>query len=106
MKIYLETENKNMAFKLNPPFNTKQSPIYVRDLEEGVMGKGKSQMSYDQQRASDFQKGHLDSAKKRKKEGSAFFMESEGQEKKDLMKYNPIDDRAKSPADLKKKLVR
>ena len=40
MKIYLETENKNMAFKLNPPFNTKQSPIYVRDLEEGVMGKG------------------------------------------------------------------
>ena len=40
MKIYLETENKNMAFKLNPPFNTKQSPIYVRDLEEGVIGKG------------------------------------------------------------------
>jgi len=42
-------------------------------------------------------------AAKRKKEGSAFFMESEGQEKKDLMKYNPIDDRAGSPADLKKK---
>ena len=45
----------------------------------------------------------FDRAAKRKKEGSAFFMESEGQEKKDLMKYNPIDDRAKSPADLKKK---
>ena len=29
-----------MAFKLNAPFNTKQSPIYIRDLEEGVMGKG------------------------------------------------------------------
>ena len=75
-------------------------------ISAGKGGKRKSQMSYDQQRASDFQKGHLDSAKKRKKEGSAFFMESEGQEKKDLMKYNPIDDRAKSPADLKKKLVR
>ena len=39
-------------------------------------GKGsqrKSQMSYDQQRASDFQQSHLDSAKKRKEEGSAFF---------------------------------
>ena len=35
-------------------------------------------------------------AAKRKKEGSAFFMESEGQEKKDLMKYNPVDDRAGS----------
>lgn len=42
-------------------------------------------------------------AAKRKKEGSAFFMESEGQEKKDLMKYNPIDDRAGSPADMSKK---
>jgi|TARA_R110002020_G_scaffold3091_4_gene14154 hypothetical protein len=29
-----------MSFKLKPPFNTKQSPIYVRDLEEGVLGKG------------------------------------------------------------------
>ena len=51
-------------------------------------------------------KAAFDRAAKRKKEGSAFFMESKGQEKKDLMKYNPIDDRAKSPADLKKKLVR
>jgi len=53
-------------------------------------------------------------AAKRKKEGSSFFMkspvekghESAKQEKKDLMKYNPVDDRAGSPADLKKKLVR
>ena len=28
-----------MAFKLTPPFK-KNSPIYIRDLEEGVMGKG------------------------------------------------------------------
>ena len=28
-----------MAFKLHPPFK-KHSPIYIRDLEEGVMGKG------------------------------------------------------------------
>ena len=33
-------------------------------------------------------------AKKRKSEGSAFFMESDGQEEQDLMNYNPIDDRA------------
>tara|TARA_A100001201_G_scaffold45645_3_gene46498 strand:+ start:1567 stop:2646 length:1080 start_codon:yes stop_codon:yes gene_type:complete len=44
-------------------------------------------------------KAASDRAAKRKKEGSAFFMESEGQEKKDLMKYNPIDDRAGSPAE-------
>jgi len=63
-------------------------------ISAGKGGKRKSQMSYDQQRASDFQKGHLDSAKKRKSEGSAFFMESDGQEEQDLMNYNPIDDRA------------
>ena len=28
-----------MAFKLTPPFK-KNSPIYIRDLDEGVMGKG------------------------------------------------------------------
>ncbi len=28
-----------MAFKLTPQFK-KNSPIYIRDLEEGVMGKG------------------------------------------------------------------
>ena len=44
-------------------------------------------------------KAAFDRAAKRKKEGSAFFMESKGQEKKDLMKYNPIDDRAGSPAE-------
>tara|TARA_R110002020_G_scaffold3091_4_gene14155 strand:- start:459 stop:1361 length:903 start_codon:yes stop_codon:yes gene_type:complete len=74
-------------------------------ISSGKSAGQKSQMSYDQQRASDFQKGHLDSAKKRKKEGSAFFMESDGQEKQDLMDYNPIDDRAgmsmKSPAKQK-----
>jgi hypothetical protein len=42
-------------------------------ISAGKGGKRKSQMSYDQQRASDFQKSHLDSAKKRKEEGSAFF---------------------------------
>ncbi len=29
-----------MAFKLKPPFETSSSPIYKRDLEEGVLGKG------------------------------------------------------------------
>ena len=63
-------------------------------ISSGKSGVRKSQMSYDQQRASDFQKGHLDSAKKRKKEGSAFFRESAKQERKDLMKDNPVDNRA------------
>ena len=52
-------------------------------------------------------KAASDRAAKRKKEGSSFFMkspvekghESAKQEKKDLMKYNPIDDRAGSPAE-------
>lgn len=107
-------------------------------------GKGsqrKSQMSYDQQRASDFQQSHLDSAKKRKEEGSAFFRHTSehateeymarkdaaikksqgmsrysspvnniaygdksgktgyiGEERYDLNQYNPVDDRAGSPA--------
>ena len=29
-----------MAFRLRPPFETSSSPIYKRDLEEGVLGKG------------------------------------------------------------------
>jgi hypothetical protein len=29
-----------MAFKLKPPFELSSSPIYVRDLEQGVLGKG------------------------------------------------------------------
>ena len=29
-----------MAFKLKPPFELSSSPIYVRDLEKGVLGKG------------------------------------------------------------------
>ena len=29
-----------MAFKLKPPFELSSSPIYVRDLEHGVLGKG------------------------------------------------------------------
>jgi len=60
----------------------------------GIAAQAKS----DTARARGFQESHLASARKRRKEGSAFFMESEGQEKKDLMKYNPIDDRAGSPA--------
>jgi len=110
-------------------------------ISAGKGGKRKSQMSYDQQRASDFQKSHLDSAKKRKEEGSAFFRHTSehsteeymarkdaaikqakgmsrysspvnnitygdksgktgyiGQERYDLNEYNPVDDRAGSPA--------
>lgn len=29
-----------MAFKLKPPFNINQSPVYERELEEGCLGKG------------------------------------------------------------------
>ena len=29
-----------MAFKLKPPFETSGSPVYERELEEGVLGKG------------------------------------------------------------------
>ena len=29
-----------MAFKLNPPFKIDGSPVYERELEEGVLGKG------------------------------------------------------------------
>ena len=29
-----------MAFKLKPPFELSSSPIDVRDLEQGVLGKG------------------------------------------------------------------
>jgi len=58
----------------------------------GIAAQAKSNTD----RARGFQESHLASARKRRKEGSAFFMESEGQEKKDLMKYNPIDDRAGS----------
>ena len=65
----------------------------------GIAAQAKS----DTSRARGFQESHLSSARKRRKEGSAFFMESEGQEKKDLMKYNPIDDRAGSPAELSRK---
>ena len=61
---------------------------------------------HNQDRARGFQESHLASARKRRKEGSAFFMESEGQEKKDLMKYNPIDDRAGSPAEMSKKQMK
>ena len=63
-----------------------------------------AQAKHNQDRARGFQESHLASARKRRKEGSAFFMESEGQEKKDLMKYNPIDDRAGSPMSKKEKL--
>jgi len=61
---------------------------------------------HNRDRARGFQESHLASARKRRKEGSAFFMESEGQEKKDLMKYNPIDDRAGSPAEMSKKQMK
>ena len=73
MKIYLETENKNMAFKLNPPFNTKQSPIYVRDLEDGVLGKGNKNGTIlisdkvepeDQQQVIDHEEVHIDQVKR------------------------------------------
>ena len=29
-----------MAFKLKPPFKIDGSPVYERELEEGVLGKG------------------------------------------------------------------
>tara|TARA_R100001591_G_scaffold8096_1_gene14825 strand:+ start:2325 stop:2633 length:309 start_codon:yes stop_codon:yes gene_type:complete len=29
-----------MAFKIKPPYKINTTPIYERDLEEGVMGKG------------------------------------------------------------------
>ena len=29
-----------MAFKLKPPFNVDQSPVYERELEDGCLGKG------------------------------------------------------------------
>ncbi len=29
-----------MAFKLKPPFKISGSPVYERELEEGVLGKG------------------------------------------------------------------
>ena len=73
LKIYLETENKNMAFKLNPPFNTKQSPIYIRDLEEGVMGKGNKNGTIlisdkvdpsQQQQVIDHEEVHVDQVKR------------------------------------------
>ena len=61
-----------MAFKLTPPFK-KNSPIYIRDLEEGVMGKGnkngtilidKNVEPNNMQKVIDHEEVHIDQVKR------------------------------------------
>jgi hypothetical protein len=61
-----------MAFKLTPPFK-KNSPIYIRDLEEGVMGKGnkngtilidKNVEPDNMQKVIDHEEVHIDQVKR------------------------------------------
>jgi len=68
-ETFTEKETTNMAFKMESPICTCNTPIYERDLEQGVMGEANNNGSIlidkdlsakDKKRAIAHEKVHLD----------------------------------------------
>jgi len=99
---YLENDIHDKGMSMKAPMDMKtpmdmKSPMDMGHKSPAEMGhKSPADMKSPMEKERKYSGNQPDLAK----------FKRDKQKKKDLMKYNPVDDRAKSPADLKKKLVR